>query len=415
MKTRRPILVAHGLLTSWLSRLASPIPRPPRASSSERGNQQVAQQQFPEAIIEYRRAIQADPRLGEARLKLAHAYASAGDGPERAARVRARGRPDAGRQRHAGQGRHLHAAGRALPGRAGRWPRGCWRATPNNVDAQILLANSLAGLKDMDRRRRGVREGRRDGPRPLGDLFRARLGAARQRRYGRRGSAHSRRPSRSIRSPPTRISRSPTSNGPSARWTRRKPKSGAPSRSTRAARSPTAPWRCCISSPTSPQAAEPHLKMVAEVTQLDGAKYFLAEYYLRLGRIDDARATLTPLLAKDESFVAASIRLARVEVVGKRTPRPTACSKPCWRANPRTPRRSITQGRLRLSEGNTISALTALQTAVEANPQVGRGSAGAGRDLCGARRHRGSDHGLQRCLKLDAKSHGRAARPRPAA
>ena len=30
------------------------------------------------------------------------------------------------------------------------WPTACWRATPNNVDAQILLANALAGLKDLD-------------------------------------------------------------------------------------------------------------------------------------------------------------------------------------------------------------------------------------------------------------------------
>ena len=42
----------------------------------ERGNQQLAQNKYPEAIIEYRRAVQADPRLGTARLKLADAYAS---------------------------------------------------------------------------------------------------------------------------------------------------------------------------------------------------------------------------------------------------------------------------------------------------------------------------------------------------
>ena len=47
----------------------------------EKGNERIARQQFPEAIIEYRRAVQSDPRLGEARLKLASAYASAGDAP----------------------------------------------------------------------------------------------------------------------------------------------------------------------------------------------------------------------------------------------------------------------------------------------------------------------------------------------
>src|SRR6185295_10336565 len=62
-------------------------------------------------------------------------------------------------------------------------------------------------------------------------------------------------------------------------------------------------------------AAEPHLKIVAESSPGPDAKYFLAEYYLRLGRPDDARAMLQPLVKADDSFVGASVRLARVEVI----------------------------------------------------------------------------------------------------
>ena len=47
----------------------------------EKGNAQFSKQKFPEALIEYRRAAQADPRLGPARLQLAITYATVGDGP----------------------------------------------------------------------------------------------------------------------------------------------------------------------------------------------------------------------------------------------------------------------------------------------------------------------------------------------
>ena len=47
---------------------------------SKGGNQQLVKQQYPAAIIEYRRAVQADPRMGPARLQLAQTYASTGDG-----------------------------------------------------------------------------------------------------------------------------------------------------------------------------------------------------------------------------------------------------------------------------------------------------------------------------------------------
>src|SRR5262249_28379213 len=44
----------------------------------KRGAQHLQQQQFSAAIIELRLALQIDPRLGEARLKLGDAYALSG-------------------------------------------------------------------------------------------------------------------------------------------------------------------------------------------------------------------------------------------------------------------------------------------------------------------------------------------------
>src|SRR5690242_11629213 len=43
------------------------------------GDAFVAQKKYPEAIIQYRNAVQADPRFGEARRKLAESYENTGD------------------------------------------------------------------------------------------------------------------------------------------------------------------------------------------------------------------------------------------------------------------------------------------------------------------------------------------------
>ena len=43
------------------------------------GNTYLSEQQYAEAIIEFRKAIQLDPRFGEARYKLAEAYVNIGD------------------------------------------------------------------------------------------------------------------------------------------------------------------------------------------------------------------------------------------------------------------------------------------------------------------------------------------------
>src|SRR5262245_51044222 len=45
------------------------------------GDQYLAEKKFPEAIIQYRNAVQQDPRFGEARLKLAETYLQTGDAP----------------------------------------------------------------------------------------------------------------------------------------------------------------------------------------------------------------------------------------------------------------------------------------------------------------------------------------------
>ena len=124
-------------------------PKVSAQNSLEKGNQQLALEKFPEAIIEFRRAVQADPRLGPARLQLAHAYASVGDGPNalreyaRAAELMPENN-DA--QIKAGNFMLLANQFADAQGMGER----LLARSPKSVEAQVLIANALAGLKDWE-------------------------------------------------------------------------------------------------------------------------------------------------------------------------------------------------------------------------------------------------------------------------
>src|SRR5207253_1742600 len=114
-----------------------------------KGDQYVAQQQYPEAIIEYRKAIQIDPKFGEGRLKLAAAYAAVGDGPgalKEYARAADLLPDDSDAQIKAGTFMLLASQFREAQALASR----VLAKNPKNVNAQILFANALAGLKDLN-------------------------------------------------------------------------------------------------------------------------------------------------------------------------------------------------------------------------------------------------------------------------
>ena len=133
--------------------------RDPKARKAEylkSGDSYAQQGKFPEAILQYRNAVQADPLDGDARLKLAETYSKNHDGANAAREyVRAAdvltSRVDV--QLKAGallliSGRFDDAKVRAEKALA---------VSAQDVDAHILLGNALAGLKNTRRRdRRGA-------------------------------------------------------------------------------------------------------------------------------------------------------------------------------------------------------------------------------------------------------------------
>src|SRR6185436_2703220 len=100
-------------------------------------------------IIEYRRAIQADPRLGQARLRLGDAYMTNGDGPNALREyVRAAELLPEDQTAQLKAARLMLLASQFTDAKA--LGEKMLAKTPSSVEAQIVIANSLAGLKDWE-------------------------------------------------------------------------------------------------------------------------------------------------------------------------------------------------------------------------------------------------------------------------
>ncbi len=139
------MLVASGLLSGACRQ----DPAVAFANHMQRGDAMVSEGKGHEAILEYRLAVQANPRSGPARIKLGDAYFNDKDGNNafgeyvRAADLMPE---DADAQLKAG--RLLLMAGQFedAKSRADK----VLRINPKQIDAQILKGNALAGLKDLD-------------------------------------------------------------------------------------------------------------------------------------------------------------------------------------------------------------------------------------------------------------------------
>src|SRR5215204_1248365 len=114
-----------------------------------RGNEYAAQKKYAEAVVEYRNAIQLDPRYAEARARLAEMFTLTGQPlPALGEYVRAA-------DLATGDAQAQIKAGEALL-RARRYEDAEARAdkalaiAPKNTDALVLRANALAGLKKLD-------------------------------------------------------------------------------------------------------------------------------------------------------------------------------------------------------------------------------------------------------------------------
>lgn len=332
----------------------------------EKGNQQASAKRYAEAIIEYRRAVQADPRLGQARLQLAHAYASTGDGIN-ALREYARAADllpeDNDAQKRAGVFMLLANQFQDAQGLADRM----LERNPSNIDAMILKANALAGLKDVD----GAVEAFEKAVEldPNRSTTYAEFGALRMT-TGDREAAEAAFLKAVETDPQSVAAHLALANFYLA--TRRLPE--AEKQITRAIeiepKDVTANRAMAMYylMTNKGAAAEPHLRLVAEVSPGPEAKHFLSEYLIRLNRFDEAREILKPLLADNASFVGASVRIARIDVLAGKHADAHRMLESALAREANNIEALVTLARLHLKENNSINALTTLERAVKADP-----------------------------------------------
>ena len=334
----------------------------------ERGNQQLAKQQYPAAIIEYRRAVQADPRMGPARFQLAQAYALTGDGPNalRQYAQAAELMPE-NDEAQIKAGHFMLLASQFTEGRS--VGERLLTRSPRSIEAQVLIAHAMAGLKDWERAVEAFEKAVVIDPH-------------RSATYSELGAAQVSRGD--VVAAETAFRKAVELDPKSSRalvglanfvWS----KGDAEECEVLLKRALEADPKNIIVNRglasfymTRNQAveAEPYLKTVAEVTPGPEAKYALAEYYLRLRRSDEARAVIAPFLGDHRTYVGSSLRLAHLEMVADNKAEAHRILDGVLTREPKNAEALLLRGQLFLSENNTNNALSALEGAAVANPTL---------------------------------------------
>jgi tetratricopeptide (TPR) repeat protein len=266
-------------------------------------------QKYPEAVLEYKSAIQIDPRMADAHYGLAQAYEAAGDlGSAIREYIRTADlAPD-----------NLDAQIRAGNGllRSGQYKDAQTRAETilkkdvRNVDAQIMLGNALAGMKDMDKAVSTLEQAAQaDTNRPgtflslgavqyaSGDITRAEATFKNAVKVAPQAAATH----LALANFYWATKRSDEAEAEMKAAAQMDPKNTVVSRAL----------AVFYMSTNRAGEAEPYLKSAAEHSPDPlSAKLMLADYYDGLGKREQAREVLTGLAKREDGYVPATLRLA---------------------------------------------------------------------------------------------------------
>lgn len=331
------------------------------------GDKHFADKKYREAIVEYRNAVEQDERLGEARYKLARAYAMAEDraNAEREF-VRA---ADLMPENAAAQ---LDAAKALIL--AGQFEDAKTRAEavlkkdPKNVDAHILRGNATAGLRDLEGAVSALEEAIELAPeRSASYLNLAGLQAAR----GQRELAEAAFKQAVTVDPKSVAAHLALANFywsagrvADAEQTLKRALEIEP-RSVLANRA----LALMYIATKRPAEAERPLRTVVQASSDLQPRLVLADYYIGQGRSADAVKILTELAARKEAFAAARARLAGIEYQAGRRDQAHAMLDQVLSQEPNNAQVLVVKGGWLLGENKVGEALTRAQAATKANPR----------------------------------------------
>jgi len=278
----------------------------------ESGDGYFAEKKYNEAIVQYRNAVQQDPRFGEARYKLAEAYVRIND-PAGAYReyIRAADLMPANVESQLKAG-HMLLLGRQFEDAKARADR-ILANDPKNVQAQILRGTALAGLKDLDSAITQMEEAIQLDPDRSGTYDN--LGALQLAKGDVEGAedAFTRAVQIGGSSVPARLALATFYLS-----TRRPAEAEDALKQTLQldAANPTANRLLGLfyfASHRAPE-AEPYLKAFASVAKTAVSQLALADYYTLMNRSSDAVRVLTAVEVEDaQAFAGAQSRLAAIE------------------------------------------------------------------------------------------------------
>lgn len=325
------------------------------------GDRYVSAGKFAEAIIEYRNALKGDPKSGETRYKLAEAYSKSSE-PMKAFQEYLRAADLMPQNRET----QLKAAGGLLL--AGRFEEVKDRVeaflakSPRDGQALLLLANALAGLKDLDSALAQVEEAiTLDPTEPrrhavLGTIYMARRDAQRAEAAFRKA----------LELKPDDVAvllalgnfywasgRVADAEEAFLRAYRHAPESLSPNRAL----------ATLYASTQRMPDAEPFLKRAVALSPTFRPQLALADYYVSLKRPADAARILEGLLKLPEAVSEARARLAAIDYTAGRTREAFARLNEILRDDPKNVRARLLKVRLLVdSRQYDEAAATAAQT-----------------------------------------------------
>jgi tetratricopeptide (TPR) repeat protein len=349
-------------------------PRDPiriRRNALARGNKYAAEKKIPEAIIEYRTALQADPRFGEAHARLADAYAQMDDARNAfieyvtAADLLPN---DVPAQLRAGSALLLMGFAKEAGDRADR----VLAIDPLSLDAKILRANVTAGLKNLDdavAQMYAVSESVADKPSDQARVL-LHLGVMELAR-GHKNDAEG-----LLRKASSRESASVTNHLALANyyWALGRHEEGEAElkrvleidpHEPRANRALSALY---IATDRVPAAEEP-LKVLAASSTEPGARFVLADYYIVTKRVGEA-TTILKEMTRDTAFYAqAQLRLALIEYEAGRLAQADQIIDATLRTEPTHPTVLLMKARMLAERRRFDEALQRVNAALAVEPK----------------------------------------------
>lgn len=327
-----------------------------------RGDAYAAAGKLPEAIIEYRAAVQIDGAWGEARFKLAEAFARSNN-PEGAypEYVRAADLLPADTKAQLIAGQYLLLATRYEDARARA--RSVIEREPQNAAAHVLLGNAMAGLKDYEAAAKSIERAIEFDPNR--GLTYATLAAIESVR-GRTPEAEAAY-ARAIEVDPT----SPDARLALGSYRLRVGDTAGAEEAFHAALAIDPKNALALRSLASmfvnlrdPAAAEPHLRTLADDLGDAAAGFLLSEVLVATNREAEAVTRLEKLAGERRHFAEATLRLATIDFVAGRRDAALAHLEALLKQQPRMAKALALRGRFRLEMGQTDAAIADLQQAI---------------------------------------------------